>query len=96
MTPAEADEVVRWRRLDREAQGLVGRRRHAQVVVDVAEAFRAAARGRGTDPVDDLLDAYWRVSRPGSQELVSAAIAYLRAEPAVTPASRAPVVRAGA
>ena len=93
MTPAEADDAVRWRELDRAVQDLTGRRRRAQVVVDVAEAFRAAARARGTDPVDDLLDTYWSVTRAGSRGLASAANAYLRADPAIV---RTPAVRVDA
>lgn len=86
MDEADADEVLGWRRLDREVQDLTDpRRRHAQIVVDIAEQARSAAVRRGTDPVDDLLDAYAQVALPRSRTLVTAAIAYLRVDTAVTP-----------
>lgn len=85
MDAADAEDVLGWRRLDRELQDLDdGPRRQAQTVVDIAEAARDAAHRHGTDPVDDLLDTYQAMTRFGSRALVSSAIAYLRVERTAT------------
>lgn len=81
MDATRARQTERWRVLDRQVQDLHGERRvRAQAVLDVAEETRVAARARGTDPLDDLLEIYHRVSSPGAREMVAAAMSYLRAE----------------
>ena len=81
MDELQAQDVRRWRRLDRHVQSLSHPRQvRAQAVLDTAEDVRLVAAGQGGDPVDYLLELHHRVKTSGSKQIVADAVSYLRAE----------------